>query len=215
MKASLAASLLCFTLVVLAGCEKPPSGVPAVPPPAVGTDEWIATEPAGADEWAKRLSTPDRWSHIELPAVTGPVDWSLLASQTSLRWFRLNEGGGGELIDALAEAGAVEILNLPRADLTPYEAAALGRLSSLRQLRLGNVAIDAATLQQLPTLRHLHLLDTTLTPEAVMAIGQLPRLESLYLDRVVTDRDVLSAMLEGRPDLHLHIDQLHLDGSGH
>ena len=202
-------------LLMATGCEPPPAGVPSLPPPAIGADEWIATEPVAAAEWADRLATPDRWSHIELPAADGSVDWSLLASQSSLRWFRLNEGGGPALVDALADAGGLEILNLPRADLTPHGVAAIGELATLRQLRLGHVAIDAATLDRLASLRHLHLLDTTLTPETVAAIGRLPRLESLYLDRVAADRETLAAMLAGRPNLHLHIDQLHLDGRGH
>ena len=179
--------------------------------------EWITTDPVDATVFAEHMRAHPNLERIELfdPAETSLWDWTRLAEQPRLRWVRLESGGGRRLLDALGKQDRIVRLNLPAADLTTEHAAALADLPQLESLRLGQVELTADTLLRLTTLKHLHLLDTTLSDDAVAAIAGLDRLESFYLDRVVVSDAALRSLVRTRPDLHLHIDQLHPDGSGH
>jgi hypothetical protein len=64
----------------------------------------------------------------------------------------------------------------------------------------------------MPALRFLHLIDVPVTDAGIAHLQSMSRLESFYLDGGRCTDDGLRALLRALPDLHFHLDQLHLPG---
>ena len=67
-----------------------------------------------------------------------------------------------------------------------------------------------AALSQLKELRFLHLIDVPLTDASLPILEGLSSLQSLYLDGDRCTEKGLHGLLQKRPDIHFHRDQLHL-----
>jgi hypothetical protein len=60
-------------------------------------------------------------------------------------------------------------------------------------------------------LRALHLIGVHVTDKSVNAISRIKPLETFYIDGgQITDQG-FTQLIKMRPDLHLHVDQVHLD----
>ena len=207
---------LLVVAALLAGCvdpaTKPPDQpsaarreTPAAPPDAFDASDWAALAETVADR--ERLA-------IRNPRGVDAWNFAVLRDAARLTRLRLERGGDDTLADALADAAAIETLNLPAAELSDDGLRTLAGIASLRSLRIGGVspsadAVDAFA--QADRLRHLHLLDATLAADAVAAIGRIGSLQSLYLDRVLLTDDALAKLVAARPDLHLHINARHVE----
>jgi hypothetical protein len=125
---------------------------------------------------------------------------------------------GGDIGDAglahLARLPRLKVLNLPQCRCTDRGIASLAALPRLESLRLGSpyaTDVGMESLEKFPALRQLHFIDLALTDAALPHLAALPRLESLYLDGGRFTEEGLARLQASRPDLHLHINQQHLD----
>lgn len=116
----------------------------------------------------------------------------------------------------LAEAPKLQILNLPQCDATAEGVASLASLESLRNLRLGGTRLTAETapaIGQLKSLRALHLIGVPIDDAGLREIAALPHLRSLYLDDAKVSDDGWTWFQENHPQIHVHVNQRHLDRS--
>ena len=60
-------------------------------------------------------------------------------------------------------------------------------------------------------LAFLHFIEISLTDNGLKAFYEAENLQSLYLDDCQTTEQGLSRLLERQPNLHLHVNQAHLD----
>ena len=114
----------------------------------------------------------------------------------------------------LAKIKTLRTVNLPQADFTDQGMIALTRLPELELLRIGSPRLsDAAApaIASMNSLRFLHLINVPLTDEGLKWFESMRQLESLYLDGSQVSQAGLESLIEALPDLHLHIDQQHLD----
>jgi hypothetical protein len=117
-------------------------------------------------------------------------------------------------LERLSACESIQILNLPQCQATADGIASLAVLPDLRNLRLGGNQLTSATaksIAMIKSLRNVHLISVPIDDEGLRQIASLPKLQSLYLD----DSDVTSAgwdwLFEKHPDLHLHVNQQHVD----
>ena len=133
----------------------------------------------------------------------------------NLTWLKMTWPIGDRAASAIAACRELEIVNLPRSDLTDQGFETIADLPNLVLLRIGAPRVtDAgvATLHAAQRLRYLHLIDVPLTDLSLPFIGKIERLESFYLDGGKASDAGLLQLLRSRPDLHFHRNQQHLEG---
>ena len=139
---------------------------------------------------------------------------SAITACPHLRILHLRTEVGDAHLFALAQLRELEVLDLPLASgVTDAGLKALEGHPKLRLVRLRAPRVtDAglASLTQLPELRWLHLMEVPLTDAGLGVFRSMSQLESLYLDGDHATDDGLSALIQVRPDLHFHRDQVHL-----
>lgn len=121
---------------------------------------------------------------------------------------------GDHAAPALARLKQLRVLNLPHSRLTSEGIAFLRELPHLESVRLGGARIDdlaVAELAALPALESLHLIGPKLTEQALQSLAQAPKLTSFYLDDCSLSSGAWQKLSRARPDLHVHLDQPHLD----
>ncbi|MCA9080510.1 MAG: hypothetical protein KDA58_08120 [Planctomycetaceae bacterium] len=138
----------------------------------------------------------------------------VLAHLPHLRQLKL----GGPLTSAdaisIAQVTTLQFLNVPHTNWTDDDLAHLAKLPHLKLLRLSSPRLTDAGLQALstfPELRYLHLLQVPITDAALPAIAECEQLQSFYLDGGHCTDAGLSQLIERRPQLHFHWNDLHLD----
>lgn len=119
---------------------------------------------------------------------------------------------GAEILSGFA---ALRIVNLPQSHIGDEGIKKLSRIPNLELLRIGtDRAISADGLKSLcdaKNLRFVHLIGVALEDGALTPLGEIPALESLYIDGSQFSDEAISALLRRRPGLHLHLDQRHHD----
>jgi hypothetical protein len=126
---------------------------------------------------------------------------------------------GGEVDDAglehLIRAMELTAVNLPSGEFTDRGLELLAKLPHLELLRFHSPNVTDDGLRQIaamPALRFLHLIDVPVTDAGIAHLHSLSRLESFYLDGGQCTDQGLQALLAALPELHFHLDQLHLPG---
>lgn len=224
----------CLTYVVFAGCStdpgssasRPRTNAPAAEPTWSGqvqdvrdgrsTQIRLEAHAIGTDEWnelhdgcgALRVLEVDR-------AGIGDADLQVLASLPGLTRLKLGAPISDAGVEALVAAQHLEILNLPEADITDDGLAALATLPRLQLLRLHSRRVTDAGLAHIAdmkSLRFLHLIDVPITDAGLQHLYGMTWLESFYLDGGRCTDEGLSALRKALPNLHFHLDQLHLPG---
>lgn len=108
----------------------------------------------------------------------------------------------------------LRILNLPQASVTAVGVGQLQKFSSLTQLRLGGSQIDdmaVAAIAELDSLRSLHLIGPRISAAALKSLAAMKNLGSFYLDDCPLPDGAWEELFRAKPNLHVHIDQLHHD----
>ncbi|MFO0941302.1 MAG: hypothetical protein U0930_11085 [Pirellulales bacterium] len=88
------------------------------------------------------------------------------------------------------------------------------QLPQLNHLRLGGKQIDDNTLAEivkLPELQSLHLIGPSLTDEGLQQLTAAKKLSSFYIDDCPLSEAAWAKLKKSRPDLHIHVDQVHHD----
>ena len=99
----------------------------------------------------------------------------------------------------------------------PVGSGALPMLSQLPHLEYLRLASPQVTdegldhLTRLSTLRFLHLIEVNITDTGLQHVARMKQLESFYLDGSQATEEGLTKLIKARPDLHLHLNQQHLD----
>lgn len=152
---------------------------------------------------------------ITAPDVTS-AGLKYVCRNQGLKWVVLHECPVDDRgMEQLASLPTLRILNLPAAQCTDDGLLQLKGRSSLELLRLSSPCVtDAgmAVLNELPNLRFLHLIDVRISRQTLKRIAGLPTLESFYIEQAVGLEEDLEWLCRTRPDLHIHIDQIHVSG---
>jgi hypothetical protein len=115
----------------------------------------------------------------------------------------------------LTRFAALKIVNLPQSRIGDEGLKSLAQIVDLMMLRLGSdQGLSAAGLENLKKakqLRFLHFINIPLQDDALVSLGEIETLESLYIDGASFSDEALSQLLKKRPGLHLHLDQRHHD----
>lgn len=170
------------------------------------------------DEMFQQLTTDCEHLEVLLLDRTELTPATLQAVLPHIRSLKRLKIGGHvprELFPVLATMSDLEVLNLPDADCPDSALATLQTLPQLNLLRIRSSGITndgLPALQSFLELKYLHLIGTSITNEGLTHIAQVKGLQSFYLDGSDCTESGLSQLLEVRPDLHVHWNDLHLDG---
>jgi len=127
-----------------------------------------------------------------------------------IRNFNLNDAG----IQRLSKLTELRILNFPQANFSDAAMKHLAEMPKLELLRFSSHKVTDAGIKVLSkskSLRALHLIRIDVTDVIVPAISTMKSLETFYIDGSKMTDAGYSKLIEMRPDLHLHVDQIHLD----
>ena len=117
-------------------------------------------------------------------------------------------------IKLLAGCDELWLVNLPHSELTNEGLRLLASFPKLKQLRLGSKRLTndcCREIAELVNLRGLHLIGIPVTDDGVKILAELPHLESLYLDDSAVTESGWQWVFRNHPELHVHVDQSHLD----
>lgn len=222
------AHAILLSALLACGCGRAP--VPE--PPAPSLDEQIAavrTGRAASITLRAPVESPAAWARLgglpglrELVVERGRADdaaAAILATIPDLERVVLRESPvGDEGLARLATLPRLCDLNLPRSAATArgVELLAAGPAGkSLRMLRLGGADLAGAdvarAVARLVGLRSLHLIDVPIGDEGLGALAEMPGLWNLYLDGAGVSEGAWGGYFERRPDVHVHVDQVHHD----
>jgi hypothetical protein len=226
--------LLCLALV---GCgeEGGPSGfqsrtdAPAAERPWSGqlrdvrdgrsTQIRITSRVIGLEEWRELRDACGALQVLEIEhAEITDEELDVVAALPGLTRLKLGAPIGDDGAARLAAAQRLEIVNLPRADITDAGLASLARLPRLQLLRISGRRVTDVGLSHIAgmkALRFLHLIDVPVTDAGLTHLYGMTWLESFYLDGGECTEEGLSALLRALPHLHFHKDQLHLPDDPH
>lgn len=139
---------------------------------------------------------------------------SLISSLPELHQLKLAGPVNGEQLQKIAaDANNLRTLNLPNGEFSDDDLNVLAAHVTLEFLRfhsqnVGDTGLHA--IAQIPNLRFLHVIDVPISDAGLVHLYDLERLESFYLDGSDCTEDGLSKLIQKRPDLHFHWNQLHL-----
>ena len=133
----------------------------------------------------------------------------------SLEHLRIrNFPADDESIRKIVSLPNLRIVNLPQACFSNRALGDLAKIPRLQLLRFSSPNVDDRGIQLLKnvrSLRALHLIRVPVTDGAVDSLCAIETLESLYLDGSEISDQGFARILDLRPDIHLHVDQVHLD----
>lgn len=131
-----------------------------------------------------------------------------------IRGSRIRDNG----FKQICTIASLKQLNLPQADLTDAGLELLPTLRHLELLRISSPRVTDIGVQQISrvaSLRWIHLIDIPITDAAIKPLSEMRNLESLYLDGARVSDTAYDQLFRSRPDLHVHINQLHHDRDPH
>ena len=138
----------------------------------------------------------------------------VISTMPNLVHLRIRSELTDACIDDLLNLPALQFLNLPFADFTDE---GLERLAKHPRIQLLRLRSPQATDQAMPAiaamknLAFLHFIEVSITDNGLAAFYEADNLQSLYLDDCETTEQGLSMLLKRQPNLHLHVNQAHLD----
>lgn len=119
-----------------------------------------------------------------------------------------------EGMQLIAQCPKLWFLNLPHSTCTMAGVESLKISPMLRQLRIGSSNLDneaSRAITQIKTLRGIHLIGIPITNAGMRSIAEMKYLESLYMDDSAVTEAGWSWLYETHPELHVHVNQRHLD----
>ena len=227
--------LACLGTVFVTGCSKPSGdgqpGSVAAPAqhPELSFPDQLALGRSGQSEQIELLHNPVEDATLEL--LSADDDWlgtlildagtitdrgaQSIAQLPQLWHLRLRQSPLTDLgLGRIADCRSIQILNLPQCDASAQGVAKLAELSQLHNLRLGGPNLGAETadaIASIQSLRNIHLIGVPINDEGLRQIASLPKLQSLYLDDSAVSPQGWDWLFETHPDLHVHVNQKHLD----
>ena len=137
-----------------------------------------------------------------------------LTDMSGLTQLRIRSPLSDAAIESILEMEQLQYLNLPYADFTDAGIQRLAQHPEIKLLRIGGPRLTDDALQhiaKMPSLLFLHLIRVPITDDALPALYPKSSLQSLYLDDSQATEQGLLKLIEHLPQLHLHINQGHLD----
>lgn len=176
----------------------------------------VSQAPVTAAQFAELADGCAALEVLDLESVeVGAVELAVVTQLPRLQRIKLggpvDDAGLGQLVTA-AELIAV---NLPAGTFTDRGLELLAHLPKLELLRFhsANVTDDGLKhVAAMPALRFMHLINVPVTDAGLAHLHSMSQLESFYLDGGQCTDDGLRALLNALPELHFHLDQLHLPG---
>ena len=110
-------------------------------------------------------------------------------------------------------ASQVKVLNLPNGQFDDIGLTSLSEFTNLNLLRFDSPHVTNQGIQsvsKLPKLKSLHLINVPITDDSLKTIETMESLQSFYLDGSQCTDEGLSELIQNRPELHFHRNQLHL-----
>ena len=138
----------------------------------------------------------------------------VISTMPNLVHLRIRSKLTDACIDDLLNLPALQFLNLPFADFTDEGLEQLAKHPRIQLLRLRSPqATDRAmpAIASMKNLAFLHFIEVSVTDNGLEAFYDADNLQSLYLDNCKTTEKGLSMLLKRQPNLHLHVNQAHLD----
>ena len=138
----------------------------------------------------------------------------VISTMTNLVHLRIRSKLTDACIDDLLNLPALKFLNLPFADFSDEGLERLAKHPHIQLLRLRSPqATDRAmpAIAAMENLAFLHFIEVSITDHGLKAFYDAHNLQSLYLDDCKTTDQGLSMLLKRQPNLHLHVNQAHLD----
>lgn len=174
----------------------------------------VVGEPVTAEDLS-RISGLRRLKSLTIGTFEGSdADLAALERLPSLEKLHLHDLAVSDAgAKTLSRIESLRNLNLDAATLGDAGLASLATLPKLELLRVRSANVtDAgiAALAKSPALAHLHVLDAKLTDASLETIAAMPRIESFYVDGSDFSADAWRKFLAARPDVHVHVDSLHL-----
>lgn len=219
LRPTIVATLFTAILLTIAACR------PAAAP--LPTSETIVWENA---------VTRDDWSRIAAAAHIRRIELQRGSEEPLYRWPPLPRLKSliirGQAVDPIELATLIHkypqlrLLNIPHIERISSESGERGedyrgkggsdlsQAKHLDSLRLGGAAIDGRLIRaiaDIPNLRHLHLIQPTMTDEDLAVVAGIESLRSFYLDDCELSPEAWKLFFEARPNIHVHLDQAHSD----
>lgn len=182
----------------------------------------VHLEPISTEHWEQLQEVAG--SVRQLSVMRGGLNPEQLAQiaplLTKLERLELGVPVTDEHFRAVVGIASLKILNLSAGEFGDESFARIVDLLQLELLRFSSPHVTDVGLQVLPqvqSLRFLHLIDVPITDAGLEAVGRIEKLESFYLDGGQCTDEGLSKLIQQRPALHFHLDNLHLpdDPAGH
>lgn len=175
-----------------------------------------AEEPLTDDEWALLGDCRDSREIVLRRGIANDARAGLLASLPKLERLVLRESPlSDDGFAALARCPLLRDLNVPHAECTDAGIRSLVAVPTLRSLRLGSPRLSGAAactaVRELGGLVTLHLIDVPIGDKGLDILAEMPALRTLYLDGAGVSDEAWTRYVLARPDVHLHIDQVHHD----
>ncbi len=138
----------------------------------------------------------------------------IISTMPNLVHLRIRSKLTDKCIDDLLKLPDLQFLNLPFADFTDGGLERLAEHPRIQLLRLRSPQVTDQAMPAIAAMKNLaflHFIEISLTDNGLKAFYEAENLQSLYLDDCQTTEQVLSRLLERQPNLHLHVNQAHLD----
>lgn len=223
--------ILVIALLLLGGCNRSESVPTANPAATTVTPEATFAEqlelvlrkqsatilleqhPITAEDFAS-IPTDSNLQVVKVDVASEHTESSIahLIKAKELVHLRLTGKLDAGCVAQLAKLSQLKILNLPQSEISDADLIQLAKLPKLIQLRIESHQVTDASIQELAkstSLLRLHLIGCPITDNAVALLGEIPQLESLYLDNIAFSDAAIEKLIAKRPELHLHLNQLH------
>lgn len=195
-------------VVLLAGCqggETASNSIPARPAEETSFQQQLAEVQHGSADAIVIKS-----SHVTVEQI------EQLNSAGGLKQLRLDRTAvSDKAATVIAGISSLEIVNLPSSQLSDEGLIEIAQLPNLELLRIGSPHVSDRSIEAISkskSIRYLHLIDTPISDAAVNLIAQMEQLESFYADGTPLSDQAISQLVKQKPDLHVHINDLHPAG---
>ncbi len=134
-------------------------------------------------------------------------------TQFRLRLTAINQRGLEHLSNSCPK---IQVLNVPVLKLASETSTPdlFSGFKAISSLRIGGPSVDGNiinSVRQLAKLRHLHLISPSIQDSDLQVIATIKSLRSFYLDDCPLSQKAWEDFFKSRPDIHVHLDQLHAD----
>lgn len=177
----------------------------------------IYESPISPAQFAELTSGCQKLTRLDL--TVQPLDdeafQRVLSELSNLEQVRLTGPINDTQLKTIAKLPKLRVLNLPAATFSDEGLMSLSGHTQLELLRFSspNVTDDGLRLiRELPSIRHLHVISTPITDAGLKHLYGIQRLESFYVDNVNCTEAGLAELLKELPELHFHINELHIPG---